>query len=166
MAFETSLHAARNLGSAKSGVHHWITQRVSAIALMPLGLWFVYSFICLAAAPYEQTREWLTSPWTGTAAILLIVFMFYHGYLGLKVVVEDYVSSLSTKWALFILLKFFSIVMALLGIVSILMIMLHTPSISRVRVGAQVGSQMSVCLYVTSGETRRATTPKIERRRV
>ena len=165
MGFETPLHAAKNLGSAKSGVHHWIAQRVSAIALIPLGLWFVYSFICLSAAPYEQTREWLASPWTGTAAILLIVFMFYHGYLGLKVVLEDYVSSLSLRWALIIIIKLFSIAIGLLAIISILTIMLHAQSISRIRVGAQVASPMSVFLYVTSGESRRATTPKLERRR-
>src|SRR5204863_8887308 len=91
MKFATDLHKARGLGSAKSGVHHWIAQRLTAIVLIPLGLWFVYTFIALATAPYDEAYLWLVSPWTGTISSLFIGFMFYHGYLGLKVILEDYV---------------------------------------------------------------------------
>ncbi|MBA3813249.1 MAG: succinate dehydrogenase, hydrophobic membrane anchor protein [Alphaproteobacteria bacterium] len=122
MRFQTDLHKARGLGAAKSGVHHWIIQRMTAIALIPLGLWFVYSFIVLVAAPYEKAYEWLSSPWAVSASILFIVFMFYHGYLGMKVILEDYVSRLFLRWILIIFIKLFSIFMAALAIVSILFV--------------------------------------------
>jgi len=120
MKFETDVHVARGLGSAKSGVHHWIIQRVTAIALIPLSLWFTCAFIVLVTAPYEYAREWLSTPWAVTFSILFIFLIFYHGYLGMRVIWEDYVPQTSTKWALLIGTKILSTLMAVLGIVSIL----------------------------------------------
>lgn len=124
MRFETELHTARGLGSAKSGLHHWIVQRITALALIPLGLWIVYAFIVLITAPYIYVREWLSSPWTVTFSILLMICMFYHGYLGMRVIVEDYVSQTFLKWALIIGTKILSLLMAVLGIISILKVFL------------------------------------------
>lgn len=124
MKFETDLHSACGLGSAKSGLHHWIIQRITAIALIPLSLWFVYAFIVLVTGSYEQALGWLSSPWTVTFAILFIVLMFYHGYLGLQVIIEDYVYQPSYKWALLISVKFMSVLMAVLASLSILKIFL------------------------------------------
>lgn len=114
----------KSLGSAKSGLHHWIIQRVSALALIPLGVWFMGVFILLFSAPYEIAHDWLSSPWTVTLAILFIFTLFYHGYLGLQVIFEDYVSNDSLKWFLILTTKMLSILMALLAIVSILRIFL------------------------------------------
>lgn len=120
----TNLHLARGLGSAKIGLHHWMAQRITAVALIPLGLWFVYGFIMLAAAPYEIAHRWLTCPWTGTASILFIIFMFYHGSLGIQVILEDYIPHPFLRWSLVIMTKLFSILMAALATISILRIFL------------------------------------------
>lgn len=124
MKYETDLHSARGLGSAKSGLHHWITQRITAIALIPLSIWFTCAFIILVTAPYEYAHGWLSSPWTATFSILFIIFMFYHGYLGMRVIVEDYVPQTFIKWALIIGTKIFSALMAILASISILKIFL------------------------------------------
>jgi succinate dehydrogenase / fumarate reductase membrane anchor subunit len=75
-------------------------------------------------APYNEAYEWLSSPWAGTISILFISFMFYHGYLGLQVILEDYVSHLFLKWILMIFIKLFSILITIFTIVSILRIFL------------------------------------------
>lgn len=124
MKFATDLHSALGLGSAKSGLHHWITQRLTALALIPLSLWFVYAFVVLITAPYDYARAWLSSPWTATLSSLFIIFIFYHGYLGMRVIVEDYVPQTLLKWALIISTKIFSALMAVLGIISILKVFL------------------------------------------
>jgi succinate dehydrogenase / fumarate reductase membrane anchor subunit len=124
MKFETVTHAARGLGTAKDGVHHWIAQRFTALALIPLGLWFVVVFMGLLTASYEEAREWLSSPWVVSFAIAFIFFIFYHGYLGICVIVEDYITHLLTKWLILILTKIFSLLMVVLGIVSLLKIFL------------------------------------------
>lgn len=114
----------KSLGSAKSGVQHWIVQRVTALALIPLGVWFVGAFIILFSAPYEVAYGWLSSPWIVTLSILFIFALFYHGYLGLQVIFEDYVSHQGLKWGLIVITKMLSILMALLAIISILRIFL------------------------------------------
>lgn len=114
----------KSLGSAKSGVHHWIVQRVTALALIPLGAWFMGAFILLFSAPYDVTYAWLSSPWTATLSILFIFTLFYHGYLGVQVILEDYVSHQGLKWGLIFTTKMLSILMALLAIISILRIFL------------------------------------------
>jgi succinate dehydrogenase / fumarate reductase membrane anchor subunit len=124
MKYETHFHKAQGLGSAKSGLHHWMGQRVSAIALIPLSIWFVGAFILLLTAPFEEAQKWLSSPWIVTLSILLTLVMFYHGYLGMQVILEDYVPHTSTRWTLILAIKFLSALMALLTIVSILKIFL------------------------------------------
>lgn len=124
MKFESKLRQALGLGSAKSGVQHWIAQRVTAVALIPLGIWFVGTFIVLSTAPYEVAHAWFSSSWTATLAIFFVLVLFYHGYLGLQVILEDYISHELTKWSLVVATKLFSLLLALLAIVSILKIFL------------------------------------------
>ncbi len=124
MKFESNLRRARGLGSAKSGLHHWIVQRISAIALIPLGIWFVGTFIVLLTAPFAIACTWFSSSWTVSLAIFFIFALFYHGYLGMQVILEDYIPHELTKWILIIAIKLFSGLMALLAIVSLLKIFL------------------------------------------
>lgn len=124
MNFETELHRAEGLGSAKSGLHHWIAQRITAIALIPLGVWFINAFIVLIAAPFEVAHTWLLSPWNVALAIFFILMLFYHGALGMQVIWEDYIPHEFTKWVLILTTKLFSMSMALLAIVSILKVFL------------------------------------------
>ena len=124
MKFETPLHQAKGLGSAKSGLPHWILQRITAIALIPLGIWFVGAFILFLTAPFDVTLTWFSSPWAAALSILFIVVSFYHGCLGLQVIWEDYIPNEFTKWILIIITQFFSVAMALLATLSIFKILL------------------------------------------
>lgn len=124
MKYATDLHIVRGLGPSKTGLHHWVAQRVTAIALIPLGLWFVYTFILIVTAPYEMARGWLSSPWMAALSILFMTFMFCHGTLGMRVIWEDYVHSLFVKWALIIGTQILSAFMALIAILSILHVFL------------------------------------------
>ncbi len=102
----TPLRNARGLGSAKEGTHHWLTQRASAIALIPLTLWFVTAMVMNAGAPYEDMIAFLRNPLVSVGMILFVFAAFYHMKLGLQVVVEDYIAKESTRIVLLLLLTF------------------------------------------------------------
>jgi succinate dehydrogenase / fumarate reductase, membrane anchor subunit len=87
----------RARGAAKSGVHHWYAERVTAIALVPLTLWFVFSMIRLAGAHQEEVVVWVSRPWNSALLLALIAMTFHHIALGVQVVLEDYVNA---KWAM------------------------------------------------------------------
>jgi len=106
------LARARGLGSAHEGVGHWIAQRVSAIALVPLTAWFVISVIANVGESYAAMRAWLDSPLNATLLALLIVAVFHHAWLGLQVVIEDYVGGRGARTAWLIGTK---LVLAFLG---------------------------------------------------
>jgi len=91
MSMVNPLAKARGLGSAKSGVHHWYAQRASALLLLFLVGWLIFSMFQLAGAEYIQARAFLSSPYNAAFMILLLISLFYHGMLGLQVVIEDYV---------------------------------------------------------------------------
>jgi succinate dehydrogenase / fumarate reductase membrane anchor subunit len=91
MQLRTPLSHTRGLGSAKDGLGHWMSQRLTAIANALLIIWFLFSAIGLAGADYEATRAWLASPVSAGLMLLLITSAFYHAKLGLQVVIEDYV---------------------------------------------------------------------------
>jgi len=85
------LGRAIGLGSAKEGVDHWWTQRITAVALVPLTLWFVAALIGHLGADYAGAIAWLRSPIPATAMALLVIAVFVHAALGVQVVIEDYV---------------------------------------------------------------------------
>lgn len=87
------LARAIGLGSAKEGVGLWWAERVSAVALVPLTLWFVVSIIAHTGSDYATFIFWLKMPLTAILMILLLIALFYHTALGLQVVIEDYVHS-------------------------------------------------------------------------
>lgn len=93
MSLRTPMKRARGLGSAKEGAHHWWHQRVTAIALMFLAIWFVISMMVMAGASYEEVRAWIGHPVVSGLLLLTIGFMFYHLKLGLQVVIEDYIQA-------------------------------------------------------------------------
>ena len=92
MKFEHPLARARGLGASGDGVGHWRRQRFSAIALLPLALWFLFDFTGRLDSDYVDMLVWLGRPEIGLAVILFLGLMFYHAALGLQVVIEDYVS--------------------------------------------------------------------------
>ena len=93
----SQLGRVRGAGSAKSGVHHWYAERLTAVALVPLSLWFVFSMLRLAGARQEDVVAWAGHPWNTVLLLALIVMTFHHMQLGLQVVIEDYVRD---KWAM------------------------------------------------------------------
>jgi len=109
-------------GSAKSGTHHWIWQRITAIALVPLTLWLIFTIVSLRDATYNEVQSCLSNPLVGTLLISWVVAMLYHAQLGLQVVYEDYIAvhwleitlQLITKFA-----AFAGIVIAVLSIAKI-----------------------------------------------
>lgn len=124
MKYESSLKQAQGLGTSKNGVHHWIFQRISAIALIPLGLWFVGVFVVLLPAPYMEVIHFFSSPWTVTLAISFIIVLFYHGSISMQVIWEDYVPQELLRWALVMGTHLFCSFLAILSIISVLKVYL------------------------------------------
>jgi succinate dehydrogenase / fumarate reductase membrane anchor subunit len=100
--YRTALGRARGLGSAKHGVGHFIAERVTSVALVPLVLWAVWSGIVLAGGGYDGARAWLASPINAVLVVLLVVAGFYHMQIGMRVIIEDYIHKPTTKAALLI----------------------------------------------------------------
>jgi succinate dehydrogenase / fumarate reductase membrane anchor subunit len=101
----TPLARVRGLGSAKEGVHHWWVQRLSAVALVPLTLWFVVSAIELTGADQSRVKDWLHRPADAILMALFIIATFQHLLLGLQVVIEDYVHREAVKLVTMLLVK-------------------------------------------------------------
>ncbi len=122
MKFRTPLARVRGLGSAKSGTHHWWMQRLTAVALVPLSVWFVASLISIASADHATAIAWLHSPLVAVLSCALIVAIFYHGQLGLQVVLEDYVHTEWLKLTSIVLAKLVSLLLAAVCLFAVLSI--------------------------------------------
>jgi succinate dehydrogenase / fumarate reductase, membrane anchor subunit len=118
------LARAIGLGSAKEGVEHWWVQRVTAVALVPLALWFVIAVIGLVGADRAAVIAWVKSPMPAVFLILLLVATFYHTALGLQVVIEDYVHGEGLRLGTLMVMRFLCIVLALRGVIAVLMMAL------------------------------------------
>ncbi len=118
--FRTPLNQVRGLGSAKEGTHHWWLQRLTAVALIPLSLWFIASLITIADADYVAVVEWMRSPIVTVLLLCLIWVLFHHAQLGVQVVLEDYVHSEWLKVASIVALKFAVVVLGLLSAIAVL----------------------------------------------
>jgi succinate dehydrogenase / fumarate reductase, membrane anchor subunit len=118
------LARARGLGSAKEGVSHWMLQRVTALGLIFLTLWFVITVLGLIHADYATARASIGRPWNAVMLIALIVTMFRHAVLGLQVVIEDYVHTRWLEVASLVLIKFIAVLAALSGVLAVLRIAL------------------------------------------
>ena len=117
----TPLARARGLGSAKEGVHHWWAQRLTAIALIPLVVWFAISLVMLSGAEFNVVRAWIGSPLVMVMLILTIGIGLHHGQLGLQVVWEDYTEG-ALRVVMIVLTKFLAVLFGLGAIVAILRI--------------------------------------------
>jgi len=99
MSLRSPIGRARGLGSAKEGTGHWWHQRISAVALLALTVWFVISLIVLTGADWATAQAWLANKVNAGLMLLTILFTFYHLKLGLQVVIEDYVHGEGLKIA-------------------------------------------------------------------
>jgi succinate dehydrogenase / fumarate reductase, membrane anchor subunit len=106
MSLRSPLGRVLGLGSAREGTGHWWAQRVSAVALIPLTLWFMFSLLALPALDYATVKLWLSYPLSGFLAVLLIAVLSYHSYLGTAEVIEDYVRAAGSKIFSLVLLRF------------------------------------------------------------
>ncbi|MAF84391.1 MAG: succinate dehydrogenase, hydrophobic membrane anchor protein [Gammaproteobacteria bacterium] len=91
MSLQSPLAKALGHGSSKAGPEHWLVQRSTAIALAPLGLWFIYAMVTLEHGSYEIVTAWVAEPMNAILLILLVMVYAYHSMLGLQVIIEDYV---------------------------------------------------------------------------
>ncbi|MCW5773838.1 MAG: succinate dehydrogenase, hydrophobic membrane anchor protein [Rhodospirillaceae bacterium] len=122
MNFRSPLGRVRGLGSAKDGTAHWWAQRVTAVALVPLGIWFVINLLMLVGEGRGPVLEWFRSPVSATLTVLMIGAVYHHAQLGLQVVIEDYVHNEGAKIALILAVKFAALILAGIGIISVLRI--------------------------------------------
>jgi succinate dehydrogenase / fumarate reductase membrane anchor subunit len=97
MNLVTPLNRVLGLGSAKSGGTHWWMQRLTAVALVPLGSWFALSLLAMADFEYATVVAWLGRPVSSISLILTVLAVSYHSYLGVQVVIEDYVHAAALK---------------------------------------------------------------------
>lgn len=118
--FRTPLNEVRGLGSAKEGTHHWWLQRLTAVALVPLLLWFTVSLVSVVGEDYSVVVGWIGSPVVAVLWVCLIVALFHHAQLGVQVVIEDYVHSEWLKFLSIIVLKLSALVLGLASVVAVL----------------------------------------------
>jgi succinate dehydrogenase / fumarate reductase membrane anchor subunit len=124
MSLRTPLAGAKGLGTAKAGFHHWWLSRLTAIALVPLTLWFVFALASLSSMEYVDFVAWVRSPLVTALLLVTLAVTVYHMMLGLRVILEDYVHVEWLKVSSIIVMNFASILVAALGLVAILKISL------------------------------------------
>lgn len=124
MTLKTPLGKARGLGAAKTGVEHWWAERWTAMALVPLVIWFVISVVAHIGDDHREAVAWIGSPVSAVLMVLLIAGAFHHGQLGLQVVFEDYIHNERVKWIALFALKGGAIVLSAAAIMAVLRIAL------------------------------------------
>jgi succinate dehydrogenase / fumarate reductase, membrane anchor subunit len=123
-SFTTPMAKARGLGSVHHGSDHWWAQRVTAISLVPLGLWFVYAVCNIHEMTYIEVMEWFALPWNAALLTLFVLASLYHGALGWQVIVEDYFQTQGWKTYAKIKIQIGSIGLAVLAFFFILRIVI------------------------------------------
>ncbi len=124
LSHRTTLARVRFLGSAKDGTAHWWMQRLTALALVPLVLWFVVSMVMLTGASHAAFVGWLARPVPAVLMLLLVVATFHHAQLGLQVVIEDYVAQPALRLILLVLAKFAAIALGVAAAFAVIKIAL------------------------------------------
>jgi succinate dehydrogenase / fumarate reductase membrane anchor subunit len=119
MSLQSPLARVRGLGSAKDGTNHWWAQRLTAVALVPLSLWFIYAVVALAGGDLAAYTRWVKAPGTVLLLVLFVAVLFYHLALGLQIVVEDYVHGEKKKVVSIVVIKFAAVLLAVSSIISV-----------------------------------------------
>ena len=119
MRLISPLNRVLGLGSAKQGAEHWWMQRLTAAALIPLGLWLAASLAALPDFTYASVSTWVGTPLTTVLLVIVVLVLSYHSHLGVRVVVEDYVSGAS-KLVTLVLCTFAHVLVAVAGVYAVL----------------------------------------------
>ncbi len=122
MSLRSPLNRVLGLGSAKSGTDHFWGQRVSGIALVLLGLWFAVSLVQMPGFSHAETLAFIAMPLNSVLLLMLSVTVAYHSYLGVQVVIEDYVHGHGLKLFSLIVSRFVHSLLAVAAIYAILTI--------------------------------------------
>lgn len=122
--FRSPLKQARNHGSAHAGVRHFMIQRLTALALVPLVVWMLVLTLSLASSDYASARTLLAEPLNATLSILFLLALFWHAQLGLQVIVEDYVHGHAWQFTLQIIIRFLCLALAVAAVFAVLRIAL------------------------------------------
>jgi succinate dehydrogenase / fumarate reductase membrane anchor subunit len=122
MSLRSPIGRVLGLGAAKEGVGHWWSQRVTAVALVLLSLWFVSALVRLGDLNYALVTAWISTPVNAVLLSLLVGTAVYHSQLGVQVVVEDYVTGKGAKVVTMLVINFAHVALGALGIFSVLKI--------------------------------------------
>lgn len=117
--FRTPLKNVRGLGSAKTGTEHFVHQRLTATALVLLGIWFVVFVLSLVGADYVAATEAVSKPWNAVLLVGFLIAMFWHAQLGLQVVLEDYVHHSLLALAVQTIVKFVAVLGAIVSVFAV-----------------------------------------------
>ena len=120
MSLRSPLGKVLGVGSAKSGVQHWWVQRLTAVALVPLSIWFVASLLSLPSFDHGTVVAWMSGSWTALLLILLVLTCAWHSQLGVRVVVEDYVHGAAARTVTLVSALFVHTLIAAAGVFAVL----------------------------------------------
>jgi succinate dehydrogenase / fumarate reductase, membrane anchor subunit len=121
-SMQTPLHKVQGLGASHSGTGHFWRQRVTAVALVPLGLWFAFTAVGLAGATEVAALGYLAHPWNAILMALFAVTLLYHMTLGLQDIIDDYVHSPGLKILLLLTMRFAAIAIGAVCLFSLIRI--------------------------------------------
>jgi succinate dehydrogenase / fumarate reductase, membrane anchor subunit len=126
MSLRSPLARVLNQGAARDGVHHWVVQRVTALALAPLCLWLTLSLLRHPDRDYAAIAAWIGSGLHPVLLALTVLLAAWHAWLGIQVVIEDYVSRPALKAALLLLSTFVNALLAATGVYSVVRLALRS----------------------------------------
>jgi succinate dehydrogenase / fumarate reductase membrane anchor subunit len=122
MSLRTPLAKALNHGAAHDGVHHWIVQRVTSLGLAPLVVWLLWQLLSLPDVGYVTVTSWIAHSWNAVLLSLIVLLASWHAWLGIQIVVEDYVHGFLSKTSVLLLSTFVHALIAASGIYAVLRI--------------------------------------------
>lgn len=122
MSLRTPLGRVLGLGSAHAGVHHWTVQRATALALVPLAIWFLVSIVRLPLADHAMVLAWIGHGANPVFLVLLVLALSWHSQLGVQVVIEDYVHGRLLKLCALLVSSFAHVLLAAAGVLAVLRI--------------------------------------------